>query len=471
MTSPIGDHLLGITLPGVVDEQGHHKVHPLTPIVHAVAVIPAVAGAVILLGLSNGFVWLDVIPGTVIGTVIGTAVIALIVAVAVGLYQYLAWRVLAFWFDTDGDFRVLSGVLIRKERRVQISRIQAIDVVQPLAARLFGMAALVIEVAGQDDSRVRLKYLTVTDAREIRREILARAAGLHHQTAEAPQTSLLRVATRDLALSLLLRSSTAFLLLGSVGIIVVSFLFEGWSGLALLVVTGGVPLLVVVSEFLRYYGFTVAESPDGLRLRFGLLRTETRTVPPGRVQAIDFVEPLFWRPRGWTRVRVNIAGVGGSNSDGGNSQAKETLLIPVATIAQARALVARVLPDLNVDALEWHPAPRRAWRRSPIQWMRLAIAWDSHAFAIRRGRITRHLAAVPHARTQSVRFTQGPWERALDLASVHVDTTPGPVSITGLHLDRAFAADVCVAQAERARLARTQDTTVHWARYPIVTES
>jgi putative membrane protein len=102
--------------------------------------------------------------------------------------------------------------------------------------------------------------------------------------------------------------------------------------------------------------------------------------------------------------------------------------------------------------------------------MRLAVAWDSHAFAIRRGRITRHLAAVPHARTQSVRFTQGPWERALDLASVHVDTTPGPVTISGLHLDRGFAADVCIAQTERARLARTRDTTVHWARYPIVTQ-
>ena len=41
MTSPIGDHLLGITLPGVVDEQGHHKVHPLTPVVQGVSWWPA----------------------------------------------------------------------------------------------------------------------------------------------------------------------------------------------------------------------------------------------------------------------------------------------------------------------------------------------------------------------------------------------------------------------------------------------
>lgn len=463
MTSPIGEQLLGITLPGVVDAQGRHKVHPLTPIVHAVAAIPAVVGAVILLGVSNASLWSDVIPQGTVGAVIGTAAIAALVAVVIGVYQYLAWRILAFWFDTDGDLRVLSGVLIRKERRVQLSRIQAIDVVQPLAARLFGMAALVIEVAGQDDSRVRLKYLSVHDAREIRREVLARAAGLHRDTAEAPQTALVRVPAGQLALSLLLRSSTVGLLLVSVAVIVISYLTEGWSGLALVLVTGGVPLLIVVSEFLRYCGFTVAESPDGLRLRFGLLRTETRTIPPGRVQAIDFVEPLLWRPRGWTRVRVTIAGVGGRNSDAGNSQAKETLLIPVASIAQARALVARVLPDLDVDGFAWHPAPRRAMRRSPVQWSRLAVAWDAHAFAARRGRITRHLAVVPHARTQSVRFTQGPWERTLDLASVHVDVTPGPVTVVGLHLDRTTAAEVCIAQAERARLARTRDTSVHWA--------
>lgn len=102
-------------------------------------------------------------------------------------------------------------------------------------------------------------------------------------------------------------------------------------------------------------------------------------------------------------------------------------------------------------------------RRSPVQWSRLAVAWDAHAFAARRGRITRHLAVVPHARTQSVRFTQGPWERSLDLASVHVDVTPGPVTVVGLHLDRTTAAEVCIAQAERARLARTRDTSVHWA--------
>ena len=96
-------------------------------------------------------------------------------------------------FDDDGDFRMQSGVLFRQQRRVQLSRIQTVDVTQPFAARLFSMAVVVIEVAGQDDSRVRLKYVSLDDAREIRREVLARSAGLSSTTTEAPQSDGMQI--------------------------------------------------------------------------------------------------------------------------------------------------------------------------------------------------------------------------------------------------------------------------------------
>lgn len=463
MQSNIGDDLgLGIALPGskLIDAEGHRKVHPLTPLVHAVAVVPAMIGVAIAFSAPSGFTWMRFIPGLgeIATVLLGLAVLTAMLSALVAGYQYLAWRVLSFWFDADGDFRVRSGVLFRQERRVQLSRVQAVDVIQPLAARIFSMAVLVIEVAGQDKSRVQLKFLTLADAREIRGEVLARSAGLHASTPEAPQNVLYRVATRDLVLSLVLRSSTVGLLLASAAILTVSYLTEGWGGLGIALATGAAPIVIVIAEFLRYYGFTISESPDGLRLRYGLLRTENRTVPPGRVQSIDFVEPLLWRRWKWARVRINIAGVGKQSSDG-NNQNQETLLVPVAPMHQAHELVARVLPELNVEALEWHDAPPRAVKRAPIQWRRLAVAWDDRIFAIRRGRITRHLAAVPHVRTQSVRYTQGPWERALSLASVHVDTTPGPVRVDGLHLDAAFARQVANEQAARAFIARSDGNT------------
>ena len=471
--SSIGDDLgLGITVPGsrLIDAEGHRKVHPISPLVHAVAVFPALAGIAFAVGIQRintlagrlddliGLAWMPPIALAIIVF----AVIAFLLSALVAALNYFQWRALSFWFDDDGDFRMQSGVLFRQQRRVQLSRIQTVDVTQPFAARLFSMAVVVIEVAGQDDSRVRLKYVTLDDAREIRREVLARSAGLSATTAEAPQSDIARVSGRHLAVSLALRMTTAGLLLLTVIIIVTSYLTGGWGAIGVAVVTGGIPVVLVVAEFIRYYGFTVAQSPDGLRLRYGLLRTESRTVPPGRVQAIEYVEPLLWRRQRWTRIRVTIAGVG-SESSGSGSQRSDTVLIPVSEMDAAQDIVSRVLPDLRASSITWVGAPRRASWRSPIQWRTLAVGWDAHSFAIRRGRITRRTALVPHARTQSVRWTQGPWERVLDLASVHVDTTPGPVSVSGLHLDASATRTVAHLQAAAADRGRRTDTSLHWA--------
>ena len=471
-TSAIGDDLgLGIALPGsrLLDSHGHRKVNPISPLVHAVAVFPAMGGLAIALGVSGVAPVIERLAALgsfgflppLAQAVVAVALLAFALSILVAAYQYLAWRAFSFWFDDDGDFRVQSGVLVRNQRRVQVSRIQAVDVTQPFAARLFSMAVVVIEVAGQSDSRVQLKFLTLADAREIRREVLARAAGLSAQSAEAPQDLIARVPSAQLGMSLILRLSTVGLLAATVLIVVFSYLSQGWSGIAVAAVTGGIPVLIVISEFIRYYGFSIADSPDGLRLRYGLLRTESRTVPPGRVQAIEYVEPLLWRRQGWTRVRVTIAGVGTETT--GSSNQRETLLLPVAPLDLAHRVVSRVLHDADTSSLTWVYAPARARRRSWIQWRNLAAGWDDQTFAIRRGRVTRHLAVVPHARTQSVRWTQGPWERFLDLASMHVDVTPGPITVSALHLDSSAARSIANYQAVAARQGRQADRSHHWA--------
>lgn len=455
-SSNVGDDLgLGFALPGGVptDAQGRRQVHPISPVVHAVTAIPIGIVLVIAFGSAGFFAG-----GA---RVLAMATVALVLLpLVVGAAAYWSWRKLTYWFDADGDFRVGSGVITRKERRLQLSRLQSVDVTQPLFARLFSLAEVSVEVAGQQGSRVALRFLALDEARSLRSEILARSAGLRHDTAEAPETPIATVAPRDLALSLLMRSVTVGLLLLTVLILVVAVMASGWGGLALALVTGGVPILIVVTEFITFFNFTVSQSPDGLRLRFGLAKTQARTVPPGRVQAISFVEPLLWRKRGWMRVRVNIAGMGATDSSGNR---EETLLIPVATREVAYGIVERVLPGLDLAGMEWHPAPHRARRRSPIQWRRLAFAWDDSVFVARRGRVTRHLMVIPHARVQSVRFTQGPWERPLGLASVHLDTTPGPVTVCALHLDAGVAQELVPAAADRAERARAQDRSIRWA--------
>jgi putative membrane protein len=424
-------------------------VHPLTPLIQALTAIPALGFTAVVLALATNS------PITTRVLIIGAAALVLIPVLVFG-YSFLAWRRFWFWFDADGDFRVDSGILVRNERRVQLSRLQAVDVVRPIIPRILGFAVVVIEVAGTQDSRVRLRYLTQDQALQLRAEIVARAAGVQPDAGEAPETFIARVPSSRLALALLLRSSTVGLLLLTAAVLTVTVLREGWGGLAIALVTGSLPIALVIGEFIQYAGFTISRSPDGLRMRFGLLQTQTRTVPPGRVQAIEIVEPLLWRWRGWVRIRINIAGVG-SGTDQGQ---RETLMTPVAPRDEALGLI-RQLFSID-EPVHWIAAPQRARWRSPVQWSRLAVAVTPAFLHTRRGLVTQHHAMIPHSRTQSVRWTQGPWQRALRLATMWVDSTPGPVRIAALQQDAEQAYVLAAEQAIRAQQARANDPDPRW---------
>jgi putative membrane protein len=209
--------------------------------------------------------------------------------------------------------------------------------------------------------------------------------------------------------------------------------------------TGGALVTYVMSNF----DFTVAESPDGLRLRHGLLETRAQTVAPGRVQAVRIVQPLLWRRRGWVRVDVNVAGYGGGEGSG-----QSTTLLPVAPRPVALRVLAHVLPGVDINA-------RARWR-APLQWRQLGVGTDDRIFVARRGRFFRELMAVPHARTQSVRLTRGPWQRHLGLATVHVDTAPGPVRVDAAHRGAMEARQLVEAQARRAQQARAIAVPQRW---------
>ncbi|MEI8081341.1 MAG: PH domain-containing protein, partial [Actinomycetes bacterium] len=384
---------------------------------------------------------------------------ALAIAALVAVFQYLAWLRLDYWFDTAGDLRIDSGVINRNERKLALSRLQAIDVEQPLVARLVGLAIVKIEVAGVGEQKAILAFLTKADAEQLRREILSRAAKEAHEDAVAgpmfeEETIIARVPPGDLALSLLLRSATAGLLALTILLGISAYFTDGIVGLVLMPFTAGVPILMVATEFITYYGFTVSQAGTGLRLRYGLLSTQAQFVPPGRVQAVDFVEPLLWRRKRWVRLRLTVAGMGQPSGDGSNKSVGRNVLLPVAGRDEAMAMFARIMPGVDLASIGWHAAPTKARWRSPIQGTRLAFGWSDQVLITRRGMITRYLSVVPHARTQSVRVVQGPYQRALGLASTYVDVPPGPVKVVALQQLEPDAARLAQDQAERAQTAR-----------------
>ncbi|MEU9327755.1 PH domain-containing protein [Streptomyces canus] len=384
-----------------------------------------------------------------------TLLIALAVIVpAAALYGFLTW-----WFThfavTDSELRIRTGLLFRRTAHIRLERIQAIDVTQPLLARVAGVAKLRLDVVGTD-KKDELAFLGEREARSLRAELLARAAGFApetaHEVGEAPARELLHTPPRDLALSLVLTGATWGSLVAA--LVVPPLLWmathSAWTVLATALPLLGAAGASSVGRFVTEYDWTVGESPDGLRIDHGLLDRTHETVPPGRVQTVRIVEPLLWRRRGWVRVELDVAG--SSNS----------VLVPVAPREVAEAVVARVLPGVTVPPLSaLSRPPRRAGRCVPVWWRGYGLTVTDSVFAARQGLLRRSLALVPHAKVQSVRLSQGPWERLWRVADVHVDTGANQ-TVTARLRDTQEAAELLKAQAERSRTGRKGARPDRW---------
>ena len=421
------------------------RLHPLTPLLRGgrfALVMLALAGQQ---GLRSS-------PWTVL------AVLAVLVPVAV-FFGWLSWRAMRYRV-TPTELQVDSGVLVKRSRRVPLARVQAVDVVKPFYARLLGLAELRLEVVGGGggDAEAPLSFLAEDRADVLRVQLLDLSAG---RTAavegapvapEPPENVLVIVPTPALVWSTLLGAPVITLSVLLIAALVATLV--GDVALSAVLFAAGPALLGVgsmaVRQLLSDYGFTVAESPDGLRLRHGLLDTRSQTIPAGRVQAVRIREPLLWRRAGWVRVDVDVAGYSGS----GEQQLATSALLPVAPRELAEDLVARVL-GAGLPTAD-RPVPPAARWRAPLSARRLKVGVDDRHVVSTSGILTTTTDVAPLAKVQSLRRSSGPWQRRLGLASVHVDTAgrrlPGPVL---LHRDQADAAALLADLTERARAARS----------------
>ncbi|MFF3675222.1 PH domain-containing protein [Streptomyces sp. NPDC002120] len=444
-----GDPLTPATAPAPGAEG--RRLHPFTPLRRAWVPIAATVGVVAQQG-DQAQKWVADL--SVLLRLLALAGIVLVFAV----YGFLSW-----WFThyavTDTELRIRTGLLFRRTAHIRLDRLQAVDVTRPLLARLTGVASLRLDVIGTDD-KDQLSFLGEKEAVALRAELLARAAGFAPEEAvrlgEAPDTELLRVSPRELVVSLLLSLGVlGALAAGIVGPVAVWwFSSSPWAAVVALLPLLGAVWAGTAGRFLAEYDWRVAESPDGLRLDHGMLDRAHETVPPGRVQTVRIVEPLLWRRRDLVRVELAVAG------------SKNEVLVPVASRAAAYAVIARVLPGVDLAALAFSGSPRAGSRWVvPVWWKGYALAVSAEVFAARHGRLCRRTEIVPHAKVQSVRLGQGPWARACGLADVHVDTgANGTVTARLRAADEAAA--LLAAQAVRARTSRASSRPDRWMTQP-----
>lgn len=406
-------------------------------------------------------------------------VLVAVVPLVIVLVAFLA----SWWFTryqvTADHVRINSGILFRQNRQARLDRVQAIDINQPLLARLLRLAELKFEVADAGESAMRLSFLRLDEAEQLRATILGRAAGVRgaadHPDAipSAPERAVLVVPPHRVLGAAVFSGMTVWLVVAAVATLLPAVL----SGQPL-AVAAVIPVVFGAGTaywafFTRSFNFRVAHSPDGVRLHYGLLETHAQTVPPGRVQAVSVHAPLFWRPFGWHRVEMNVAGYGTS----GGEQNARTVLLPVGSFDEVLEVLALVLPHPGVEdpvavfragvhgtgtAEGFTTAPRRARWLDPLAFRRNGFRHTETALLVRTGRLTRRLAVVPHERTQSVALQQGPLQRRLDLAHVLLHSTAGPVKPVVPHLSADEARRLFTDQAVRAARARRLAGPEQW---------
>ena len=261
--------------------------------------------------------------------------------------------------------------------------------------------------------------------------------------------------TRRLIASILISDVGIVAELVVVGLAVAAVVSRG--ALAAIASSGFVWLVGVVTavwrRFNQEYRLTVARAEDGLRVRSGLVALAAETIRPGRVQAVRMVEPLLWRALGWCRLEVDLAGRQSRKGEDQSEGRQLRTVLPVGSRALARELLAEIVSDAP------HPerrAPRRARLKSPLRYRFLAWDHDDRVVVTRSGRIRRVTVWVPLEKVQSFRRVEGPVQRRLRLASVHLDAAGRALHATLRDRDRGEADEAMTLLVDLARRARTR---------------
>ena len=381
------------------------------------------------------------------------------VGVATVLFGLVNWLVTRWKIDGD-TLRIESGLIRRDSKRLPLARIQAVDVVRPLLARLLGVSELRIRLAGSSSSDGRLAYLSESTALELRARLLhtpvpadaSPAPGASDRPA-VPEHPMASVATGRLLGSVLLSGLTLVLLAIAVALLVLALTAPK----AAAAVAGF--LAVYIFSFAsglwrrlsNEFHFEAVEAPEGIRVRRGLLQTVSETIPYGRIQAIRKIEPLLWRPMGWCRLEVDIAGAARKQQRGEGSGVARKALLPVGDDRDAWHLVDRLIGGGTPTMT---PPPPRARKKAPLSYHFLAAGHDDRHAVCVTGRVRKVTVWIPLEKSQSIRRVQGPVQRRLGLATVHVDAAGKDTRAE--FRDRTVAeADTLVAELSRlSRAAR-----------------
>ncbi len=398
------------------------------------------------------------------------ALVALVLVVSLGS-GFFTWRTTRFVID-DEEVRIERRFIRYTSERMQFSKIQGVDVVQPFAARLMGLAALHVDVGA--GAAKRIEFLSRGQAYALRDYLIARAHGDRislEASTTLPQadawhdraaTDQVIVAARPDKLIISSVASTGFLVatIWAVAALAIGISQRSLAGALGAAFPAGATMVSIVShQTIRHWHFTLTRTRKGLRVAHGVTTLTSASVPIDRIQGVFVTQSPLWRPFGIHKVAMDVLGRSFAHERDEQS-AGGGVLVPAGSRDDVRAALGAIWPGTDLDRLDWTPVERRARWLHPVglQWHDWHV---DETFAITRsGVLAPSVTVIPHARVQSVAIRQGPLQRAFRLATVELHSSPGVVRWRRRYLDVATARWLALSELDRGRRARDRERDV-----------
>lgn len=438
----------------LVDADGYTRVHRLTPLLRFWSLILALV-AVLAVNVNASMVSdvLSYVQGGHLGevgrgTLLGIGAFVLVCAM-IWLVSGIWWRKLGYKL-TEDEIALRHGVISTSFRSARYERIQAVDVVESIIARLLGLAAVRVETAGGTSSVIKIEYLTKATAEELRAELLRRTnKGPASEPAEEtpaaliPEIPILRTIAAE---ALRLPTLVTALVIGGL-----LFLPGMWTALLPIIVGYVGSVWGLVDSSWKFTAFHHAPT-NALNVSYGLADRRRQTIRISRIHGVRVSQPFLWRRFGWYEVHVSVAGYG---AKGGGKQSGSTRILPVGTREQALELLA-LISDLDRAQIEdyarpeghtqpTYTSPRRATWVSPVDRKQQSVTLVDSPLPVtivHRGRINRRVMVIGTPHIQELTLKVGPLGHLAGVRTVRFDLVAGPVKMAGQDLTPADASEL-----------------------------
>ncbi|MBX3044406.1 MAG: PH domain-containing protein [Candidatus Kapabacteria bacterium] len=321
--------------------------------------------------------------------------------------QILRWYYFSFMI-TEKEITIKSGILSRKQRVIPIERVQNVNVKQDILQRLFGIAKVQIETAGDISAEGSLEFVKLQDADEINRiirvyqkriltddtkpvdtyEIIGKSKSETYNSTESGE-ELFRMTNKDVITYGMVRLRPLFLVYG---IWAMSFITqfkylndlvfgyidetiesfgdlptEYMVGLALAFLLFSVLISWIVDiiwTFAQFYGFKLVRDGNKLFESYGLLSKVSATIPLKKLQQITISTNPVKKKFNFYTMALQTAGfdIYKKITQSGVPLAKKEVLMEIAK---------KIYPVLIPD--EFKSISRKAIRRAFVRYLILMI--------------------------------------------------------------------------------------------------